>query len=324
MVVKKDLSTYYKLFALFFSVVYAATLSSLPDQNFSDYLNYLIYAESSQSIFLNHLSQGLMPVLANEPVWLAINVLLSFFMQPDAVVRTIIFVSAFSVALLILLGRPQDFWWLLLFLLLPAVVKNFLIHIRQGFAIAVFIFAWFVRSTPKKVFWMAITPFIHASFFIILFIWGVVFVMLKLRLGPGVRIWMVSGMGALSAIWLVWFAAFLGARQAQEYQFVMTDVSGFGFLAWSVVLMAYILQGQDFLRRNAFAAGILAFYLGSYWFIEVAARIFESGLLLVLLAGLCLSSYRLGAFKFMVFFVFFVTGWVLRLNEPLLGFGVFE
>jgi hypothetical protein len=61
--------------------------------------------------------------------------------------------------------------------------------------------------------------------------------------------------------------------------------------------------------------------LGTYWLIEVTARIFESGLPLVLLAGLSLSGWR------RVVFLFAVLGsgslmWLMRLGQPAMGFGI--
>lgn len=312
----------YKTLAFLLAVVYGSILSQLPDESLHDYSNYLIYAEHSWLRLLWLSNQGFLVFLANEPVWLLVNALLSLFLQPDTTVRSIIFFSAFLVFFFTLLAAPKNFWWLLFFLVLASVVKNHLIHIRQGFAVALFIWAWFSNLRFLKISLLALTPFVHASFFFILMLLIVSNVMLKLRLGPGIRSIAVALIAAVVGLSLGWLAAIFGARQAEEYDFSMAEVSGFGFLIWLSILIIYVLEGKAFLRRHAFAICLIIFYLGTYFLIEVTARIFESGLLLVLLAGLSLSSWRLLAYKFMVVFVLFGANWLMRIGEPALGFGI--
>ena len=319
---EQEANSTYKTLAFLLAIVYASILSQLPDESFKDYSNYLIYAEHSWFRLLWLSNQGFWVVLANEPAWLLANALLGLFLQPDTTVRSIIFFSAFLVSFFTLLAAPKNFWWLLFFLVLASVVKNHLIHIRQGFAVAVFIWAWFSSSRFLKISLLALTPFVHASFFFILMLLIISNAMLKLRLGPGIRSIATGFIAAAVGLGLGWLAALFGARQAQEYEFSMAEVSGFGFLIWLSILIIYVLEGKTFLRRHAFALSLIIFYLGTYFFIEVTARIFESGLLLVLLAGLSLSSWRLLAYKFLVISVLFLANWLMRISEPALGFGI--
>jgi hypothetical protein len=77
--------------------------------------------------------------------------------------------------------------------------------------------------------------------------------------------------------------------------------------------------GKTWLREHAFETGLLSFYLVTYWLIEVTARIFESGLIVLLLAGLSLPGWRRQAFLGIVLGAG-VLAWVLRLGRPALGF----
>lgn len=319
---KPELNYYYKTLAFLLAGIYASILSQLPDDSFKDYSNYLIYAEHSLFRLIGLSNQGFWFVLANEPIWLIANAWLGLFLQADSVVRLVIFSSAFFVSFVTLLAAPKNFWWLLVFLILALVAKNHLIHIRQGFAIALFILAWFSNSRFLKISLMTLTPFVHASFFFVLILLIASNAMLKLRLGPGIRSIAVALIATAVGLGLGWLAALFGARQAQEYEFSMAEVSGLGFLIWLSILIIYLLEGKAFLHRHAFALSLIIFYLVTYFFIEVTARIFESGLLLVLLAGLSLSSWRLLAYKFLVVFILFGATWLMRIGEPALGFGI--
>jgi len=55
--------------------------------------------------------------------------------------------------------------------------------------------------------------------------------------------------------------------------------------------------------------------------IEVTARIFESGLLLVLLAGLSLTGWRRLTYLSAVL-AFGGLSWILRVGQPAMGFGI--
>jgi len=120
---------------------------------------------------------------------------------------------------------------------------------------------------------------------------------------------------------LVRIAVLLGARQATEYQFTATDVSGLGFVFWFVMFLILCLKGKVFMRKHAFELGAIVFYLGTYFLIEVAARIFESVLIPVLLTGLNLTSWRRLAF-YALLMLYTVLWYSLRLGQPWLGWGV--
>jgi len=312
----------YRLAAFVLAVTYGVVLSQIPSEQFKDFSNYLVYAEHSWSRLSWLMDKNVLSAFSNEPVWLLINAGLGAFLPPEAVVRLIIFVPATLVAWLVLLSNPRQFVWLLAFLLLPLVIKNHLIHLRQGVAIAIFLLGWFSHHRIVRWALMGVTPFVHASFFFVLLILCAARAMTHFHLSAGIRILSFVMMGALVSGGLAWVTAMLGARQAQEYEFAMADVSGLGFLFWLGILGLLILEGQTYLRKHAFEIGMIAFYLSTYWFIEVTARIFESGMLPVLLAGLALTGWRRHAFLMAIVFVQGGTVWLMRIGQPAMGFGI--
>lgn len=311
----------YNWLTLLLAAGYGAVLSQIPAEHFKDFSNYIAYAEHSWLRLLWLLDRSPLETLANEPVWLLINAALGAFLSPEGVVRTIIVTSSTLVAVISLRSKPEQFYWLLLLLMLPIVLKNHLIHLRQGLAVAVFMLGWFSSRQTARLALMALTPFIHASFFFVLLVLWVARGMMRFRFGPDVRALVLLVIGLSMGVALEWLAAMLGARQASEYAFKMAEVSGLGFVFWFSVLALMAMEGRRFLREYTFETGLVIFYLATYWLIEVTARIFESGLLLVLLAGLALTGWRRPAFLSMVL-VYGGLMWLIRIGQPAMGFGI--
>lgn len=304
-------------FILVLSLIYGVTLSQIPSSEFKDYDNYLIYAESSFLLLANYLQQGFGPALFNEPIWLLINSALGLFADPNTVVRLIIFISAFLTAWLVLSNNPKYVFPLLIILFLP----NYLIHLRQGLAIAVFLLGWYSVGFYKKWFWLVLAPFIHSSFFFILSLLILNKLMQNFRSSVDIRFFGFLSVGLVIGLGLEWMASVLGARQAYVYRFTPTEISGLGFALWCGVLLVWITEGRLFLRRYSFETCVILTYLVTYWFVEVSARIFESGLILVLIAGLTLTRWRRAAFLILVLGAGGYV-WLAQVDKPWLGFGV--
>lgn len=304
------------------ATLYALLLSSyIPmDISIKDRVNYIEYASSPEIIFIRYWSAGVLSSFVNEPVWLGINFTLSRFLTPEQVVATIIFVSAFATSFVILKIHPRYFAFLLFILFFPQVISKNVVHIRQGFAISLFLMGWFCDSRSWRWFLFALTPLIHASFFFILFLYFFTSILKKIRLSSDIRTIAIIAFGITVSVALGVLAGAVGARQADVYEFSGSSVSGLGFILWLVIFTLYYLQGKRFARKNAFAMSIIIFYLSTYFLIEVTGRIFESSIAVVLLASLGLTGWRRLCF-FCVILSFTLLTWLLRFGEPWLGWG---
>lgn len=311
----------YTIGILLISIVYGATLASFPVDLFIDRENYLNYIDNSSFILYNNAEIGVFRLLSNEPLWLLLNAFLALFLDSAEAVRIYIFIGAVAFSFYFLKEDQKNFWWLLLFLFAPQIIKNYIVHLRQGVAIAVFMVGWTASSKKTKWTLLSLTPFMHASFFFILFIYIITRWIKRMPLSYGINsvlLILVSGV-LLSSLGLV--AVTIDARQAGEYKKVVEGISGFGFIYWSFVLMLFVWQGGKFLRDYSFEVGIIVFYLIAYFFVGVSARVFESGLPFVLLATLVMKGKGRPMFL-MSFLLYVILSWTLRLNEPYLGFGV--
>jgi hypothetical protein len=241
------------------------------------------------------------------------------FLEPEIVVRTLIFFSASLVAWLVLINRPQHFGWLILFLFLPNVIKNHLVHLRQGLAIAIFLWGWFTDRRFLCLLLIGLSPLIHSSFFIVLTVLCLAKSLKYFRLNINIRIVAFIGLGVGVSLLLNVIASLLDARQAEQYKFTATEVSGLGFLVWIFILATWLSAGRQFNYTHVFETGLIIFYLSSYWLVEVTARIFESGLMLVLLGGLSLPLRQRNIFLFTIATLGVVL-WLIRVGSPTLGF----
>tara|TARA_B100000408_G_scaffold93744_1_gene72123 strand:+ start:6401 stop:7360 length:960 start_codon:yes stop_codon:yes gene_type:complete len=301
------------------SLAVSTILASLKVDAFKDRENYLIYAQDSIVILLRNFTEGLLPTIFNEPIWLLINIGLGLFFAPENVVRLLIFVSSFIVLSRLLFQDKNKIFILLLIFFLPIVVKNHIVHLRQGVAIAIFIFAYFSLS-KYKYFYLALTPLVHSSFFVILLLMFIRASMTKIRLAGDLQSILYFVVGSVLAVLLVQVASMLGARQHEQYATaVMNNVSGLGFLFWFSVFMVYCVQGKEFLKEHSFSVGVLALYLTTYFTLPVTGRILESAVIIVLLSGTKIKGTMRSIFYALVT-MFFIGQWILRLNYEGLGF----
>lgn len=133
----------YQVSIFVISIVYAAVLTSMPLDAFKDRANYLVYATSPLEILMRYISGGGASVAFNEPAWLLLNIGLGSFLEPENVVRALIFFPAFTTSFFVLRSNPRNCIFLLAFLLAPQIIKNNITHLRQGVAISVFLLGWF-------------------------------------------------------------------------------------------------------------------------------------------------------------------------------------
>lgn len=301
------------------AISYGLSLSILPVDAFMDRENYLRYAESAAAMLEGRAREGFLPLLANEPVWLLINAVLSRLVSPEDVLRLIILMSGSVVAFVTLQARPKDALWISVFLLLPQVMMNHITHLRQGLAVAIFLIAWFRASGVRKWTLMGLTPFVHSSFFIVLLLLGLAWGSSRLRLAWGLQAALFIGVSLGIGLGIEQIAAAAGARQANEYRFAAGQVSGLGFAFWCAVVALMVVEGKAYIRQHAFALGLLIFYLITYFMVESGVRVFESGLMVVLLAGLQLRRWRRVLFTTAIM-GYLLFSWLPRLDMPALGF----
>lgn len=306
----------YRLIAFLCAASLALLLSSFPDDAFYDRAGYISYAYDSILILANTFARGIVSVFTNEPIWLLTNISLAKILGGENVISTIVFFSTFVTSYLILVTKPKCFLILLVFLLMPQVLKNNIVHLRQGFAISFFLMGFFSKSNKMKLVFLTACCFIHSSFFIVSTVYVISLVTIRLRLAIDLRVAAALSFGLFFSFFGLFLAGAIGARQAEsEYQL---SGLGFGFLFWFIVLGLFLTSNQRFLKQESFSIFMLIFYLSTYLFSPFSARVFESTLLVVLLSGLNLSNAKRLMFYVLILF-YFLSQWLPRLTEGYFG-----
>lgn len=312
-----NISLKYKILILVIAAIYALYLANLPIYAFKDRLNYIDYTFNSEYIFNDRWTYNLISFFTNEPLFLLINIFLSKFFSPENSLRILIGIPAFIIAYSILRVNPRYFFILFLLLFIPQIIKNHIIHLRQGVAIAFFLLGWFNNNKKVKYFFLSLTPFVHSSFFIIIpiiflneyFKNNVFFNKFQIEISIFFAVFISLSMS--------FFASILDARQQVNEA---EEISGLGFLFWSLLLVLFLMDKHNFKKRAIIPISLLILYLVNYFTIAVAARIFESGIILVLLSGLYITPKRRLIF-FTFLFLYAVLTYYLRYNLPYFGWG---
>lgn len=313
----------HQLLALILTLVYASVLTSLPQLEFLDRDNYLTYARYSDEILTRYVERGPMSVLFNEPLWLLINIGLSKLFASETVLSILIFVPAFLVSWLMLRHNPQHFCWMIAILLIPQVIKNHIIHLRQGLGLAIFLLGYFSSSKWRGRTLMLAACFVHASFIFIGLIFASVHVIGQLRLSPRLRTIILLLCFCVVGVMAGTVASLLGARQGDGYSNLQASTSGLGFLFWAMAMGIFLSAGRNFLQAHMVSLAIVAFYLSTYFTLPVTARIFESGLLLVLMSGFALPGWRRQTFLLLVL-SYALIHYGTQLGRPWLGWGLYR
>lgn len=308
-------------FSILLAVAYGLLVSNYADSSFLDFGNYLNYAENASVIASRYVEAGLLTVLGNEPFWLFLNRLLSLYLSPTLTVRTIIFLSATTFSWLMIRHNFRHLIIVLALLFLPQIIKNYIIHIRQGTAIAIFLFGWYASKQNIRLSAFILAAMTHSSFFFVLALLFFNWCYIKLGFFLNLKQIYFGVVGILLGFSTSIVARAIGSRQAMEYSFEPPEVSGAGFALWFLILVTFNFDKKQHQNDCGLAYGILIFYVVNYWTLQMNARIFESGLAILLLAGLSLSGWRKPFFLCLVFSAGLVA-WLSRLDNPALGFAL--
>lgn len=309
-------SSFATIYALMFASFYAYILQSLPFEGLADRNSYLDYVRNSQILFFDYISSGVIAFLIREPIFLLTNIGLSWFFTPESAVRAIVFISSFLFSYILLKSNPKHLLILTIFLLTPWILKNFTIHLRQGFGMAIFFIGYFSTNLFYRYSFIAISALIHISFVFVIPLLIIPKLYKKIKFGSDIRIVILSMFPIFIVIAFEFVAVAVGARQINEYSDNTAQGSGLGMIFWLGILGIFFLQGASFLRQHQVAFGMLLLYVICYFFIEPVARIFVSGLPIVLLAGLALTKWRRDLFIFS-YIAMGIIQWMMPSAKPI-------
>ncbi|WP_140632996.1 EpsG family protein [Methylibium rhizosphaerae] len=286
-------------FALAMVLLIATLLAARPMGLGLDDENYLEYFNGAQEILSRY--EGLSYVF-NEPLWLLLCYSANALLGDEGALRFVIFASSAFAGVGVARMNRWSLLPIVLYFALPTSLKNHVDHLRQGFALGLYVFLFTAEGRWRTL--RFATPLVHASFWVVI----VIDVLLaryydrhpeRTRV-DALKILLVSaGVSVALSFGLAQVAAALGFRQADVYDFLASEGSGAAFLSWLVLLpVLFALANRQYF--GPFAA-FLGFYLGGYYFSPVAARIFENSYFL-----LCSSAPTASRSKRLVFWAILI------------------
>lgn len=282
---------------LFLAIAVATAFTALPIDIFKDRENYFYYASDALAILQDHFGQSLLVGMTNEPLWLLLNSLLGYFFSPENVVRIIIFVPAFITMHFVFKAKPK-YWLLMLFFLLDThSLTNHIHHLRFALAVSVMLIALQVSEQKIRYAILALTPFIHAGFFVIAPIYFSSQMLVRYKKNVPMLVFLVFS--TLIFVVLVFYVVDTGElrpRQVDRYIQFDARVGGGLFVMWSCVLVLFISQGYAFCEKHLFPIMIIVLYLCLYFVMPGVKRFLEGVIWLIIVAALSLSAYRRWAF----------------------------
>lgn len=292
------------------AVAYPVILFVLIPQ-IKDYSNYIAHVERSVFLlgnFLSLVASGSTAALFAEPLWYAILAILNLVVTPPVVVGIIVGISLPMLSLGI--SRINKKPWLtllLIFLLYPLATKYFM-QFRQGFAIAIYL--WAYSSKAKYAFILKLfAPMIHVSMFLIIAVEVMYNIFRYLKLSKRLLITFSSAIAVLTVV-LIPFLVELAEAQgfvSQVYQLEEPSVSGAGAMLWSMYGIVYFLLSRPTKEMALGLTGVLVFVF-SQFYIDISSRLIP-----VFLPFIIASFYSINARRQMLIAITIALGLVLWL-----------
>lgn len=268
------------VFSFLIALVNGLFYALLPVELFKDRHNYLVYAEQSGELLSRYIEGGLLDVLFNEPLWLLINLLLSYAFEPSTVVRLFIFISAFTPTFLILNRVSYLYFPIFIFLSFsPYLITNHTQHIRTALAASIFILGFFLKGGALKWLLIVSSALVHVVFFPIVAIYISGYYVTQIK-----QTRTVAFLLAMTTVTILLYSLpFLEevARHATRYAYDV-NVGGGAFFVWSIILTGFLLTHRLLVKENIFVIVSITFFLIFYFIYPYTRRILDAIFWLVL------------------------------------------
>lgn len=276
----------YVFTAFIFSFFYISYYISFPNDILRDRSNYILYALNFESITDDR--SGSISFYFNEPLFLLINKILSFFFTAENI--PIVFVLFNTIILMFFLSKKSiNIVFYLLGLLVvvftPYIFQGQLTALRQSLATSFFMLAFFYIKDAKKVLLVGcFCGLVHSIFFLISFFYFLNFIFLEKK---SFNVKMSFTFIAMFIVSLSFFliAELFGLRQANVYSEVDSKIGGGSFVLFLLVYIALYFKWSKILddKLYLFVMIGLVLFLTGYFLTPLSGRLFNTFSLFLLL-----------------------------------------
>lgn len=280
-----------------FSLVYAILLS-YSDLIFGysfdlvkDRTNYQAYFKLGANLFVGGL--GFDSILS-EPGFIIFMVATSaLFDNAIMAVRGLIAISSFIFSFSLLKIDRLSWGIKLLVLFSPWILVNYVMTLRQGLALALFMYAYFHGSPRVKIIVYSVLPLIHYLFWIVIGLLVTATIIRKLKISVGVAslLFLLISCSILIVLYLLIldydiFSSGELNKLLAVYQNKLDFEIGFGWLFWFLVFIIFFSQRLSFIKENYLPLLFLLLYLTLTPFFPPISRVMQVGAPIILVAAL--------------------------------------
>ncbi|MDX8239809.1 EpsG family protein [Acinetobacter pittii] len=269
----------YFFFVCIISFLYISLYISIPNEILRDRANYILYATNFDSI--SQMRSGSFEYYFNEPLFLKINSLLSFFFSPEQIPFVFVFFN--TLILMFLLAKKSRnvvlyILGLLSIIFIPYIFQGQLTALRQALATSLFLLAFYCLNDNKKVFFITlICSFIHSVFFLVSFFYLLNFILFKNR---SFNFKMIMNFLLMLFISLSFFVIsnLFGLRQGEVYSEEPSQVGGGSFVLFIIIFIIMYFNYKKFQDNSTYFIAMMGMtlFLTGYFLTPLSGRLFNS------------------------------------------------
>jgi len=224
----------------------------------------------------------------------------------------------------VIFTRPNlNYFYVILLLVSPFLIRYQLIQVRQGLAIGIFSLAYYSNRAFYKYLFYIITPFVHSVFFLVYPVLVLHTLLKRYKFSFNQRyIIIITTTFGLYLIAL-YVADILGHRAYSRLIEDQINVSGYNFIYYLIYFFYFIFSGRSVKDNFDIPIYFISLYLLSYFIFPFAGRVFGAISLIILISLFELKLSPKNKIVLVCFYLFnLILDWYFRFSKD--GFGFLE
>ena len=277
-------------------ITFSTDLFNYDDEEIKDRVRYLKLFENLEDFIIGtYLNEGIISTIFNDSLFFLICYILGFFFTPKNGLRLIIFISSFLISNTIIKNSKGGFFYNLIFLINPYLTLCLILNIRQALALSIFVFSFYTFRGFKRNLFFIFSCLNHTSYFLIIFLNWISLFLIKIKSSIFERSILLSMALTIFSTSFFMLSTLIPARQLKEFANLGSDGSGIGFIAWLIILILFILNEKNILKKNHsfnFSIVSIILFLSSYFFLNFSFRVLIGTLPIIMISTKYLPKFQ--------------------------------
>lgn len=279
------------LLIIVLGVINIETIFSIQLDDITDRKNYHDNVIDGEILFENAINSNFPVIFFTESLFKFVYFIFSKLgLSPEYAIKIVILISIILFFRVLFSFRGLNIWEILLIFFCPTVIVNFIMTIRQGFALSIFLFIFFQVKNKRLI---NLIPLIHFAYFIVLPVFYLSnYIKKRTEINPILWLSLFLFFCVSLSIFILKITNSLNLFYFDAFQDNVQFKFGFGIIFWFFILLLFVLEGKYFLNKYMFESMIVIFYIGTVAFFNPFSRILQASSVFVLLAGFTLTGWR--------------------------------